>query len=119
MMSQVKQQVQDTGSTLKKYKDMFKKKVEKGVAMMSGSLEKTSTTQGDVSQATTTAPTASRTTSSCPTDPLAKTDPPWVQVVEQMGFGREEILEVAEPLGDAPTQTQIDDLVQVLLIMGA
>jgi len=36
-----------------------------------------------------------------------------------MGFNREEILEVGEPLGNAPTRTQIDDLVQVLLVMGA
>lgn len=110
ILSQVKQQVQDTSCVFKKYRQALSKNMMKGFRSVSG----TSTSSGkefkDQPQATSDEATTVVWASE-------QSDPAWLTTVAQMGFDRSQVLEAAGSLGEQPTSSQIDDLVQVLLVM--
>jgi len=116
MMTQVKQQVQETSCVLKKYRQVFSKNMAKGLRMVSG----TSSSQKDVSvydELDNNKGQLHATGIEAMSASGVASDPSWLTTVEQMGFSRSEVLEAAGPLGDNPTPSQIDDLMEVLLVM--
>lgn len=116
MLTQVKQQVQETSCTLKKYRQAFSKNVAKGFKMVAGTTsaskdasdsDQLSDNKSQIDAAANEAKAVSNTAS----------DPAWLRSVEQMGFSRTEVLEAAGAISDHPSPSEIDDLVQVLLVM--
>jgi len=117
MIARLKNQAHETGGFFKKQQHALAKKVQNGFKMVSRTAfqsQKRASVGGI--QANTDAQAQAVGAESLATD-AAPLDPSWISALEQMGFDRPQILESAAMLGGQPSQ--MDDLLQVLLVMGA